>query len=111
PAQQEASAYMNFLARPDAEQLLAADDYRRLWPFFTGMKAGADGFGWLTKAVKQQYREVWDAGLTGACNLYRVTPLKPPAPGEAARPLPEVPRERLMVKVPTLVFWALDDKA
>ena len=35
PAQQAASAYMNFLARPDAEALLAADDYRRMWPFFT----------------------------------------------------------------------------
>ena len=32
------------------------------------MKAGPDGFGWLTEDVKQQYREVWDAGLTGACN-------------------------------------------
>jgi len=30
PAQQEASAYMTFLARPDAEQLLAEDDYRRM---------------------------------------------------------------------------------
>ena len=35
--------------------------------------AGALGFGWLTEEVKQKYREVWGAGLTGACNLYRVT--------------------------------------
>lgn len=29
------------------------------------------GAAWLTEAVKQQYREVWDASLTGGCNGYR----------------------------------------
>ena len=107
PAQQEASAYMSFLARPDAERLLAEDDYRRLWPFF----AAPPGREWLTEAVKDQYRQVWDAGLTGACNLYRVTPLKPPVPGEPPREFPQLPRERLAVEVPTLVLWAMDDVA
>jgi pimeloyl-ACP methyl ester carboxylesterase len=111
PAQQQASAYMNFLARPDAEALLAADDYKRMWPFFTLMKAGPDGFGWLTEAVKDQYRAVWDQGLTGACNLYRVTPLKPPLPGAGVDGIPVLPRERLLVNVPTFIFWALDDAA
>ncbi|MDM0076674.1 alpha/beta hydrolase [Variovorax sp. J2P1-59] len=111
PAQQAASAYMNFLARPDAEALLSADDYRRMWPFFTLMKAGPDGFGWLTEDVKNQYREVWNAGLTGACNLYRVTPMKPAAPGQPAPQIPTLPRERLTVAAPTFVLWALDDSA
>ncbi len=111
PAQQQASAYMNFLARPDAEALLSADDFRRMWPFFTLMKAGPDGHGWLTEQVRQQYREVWRAGLTGACNLYRVTPLKPPAPGGRIEDIPVPPLERLTVNVPTFVFWALDDAA
>ncbi|HSU23615.1 alpha/beta fold hydrolase [Comamonadaceae bacterium OTU4NAUVB1] len=115
PAQRAASAYMHFLARPDAEALLAEDDYRRMWGFFTSMGAGADGHGWLTEAVRARYREVWDAGLTGGCNLYRVTPLKPPVAGAdaagAAPGLPEIPRERLVVDVPTLVIWALDDTA
>ena len=101
PAQQAASAYMNFLARPDAEALLSADDYKRMWPFFTLMKAGADGFGWLTEEVKNQYREVWNAGLTGACNLYRVTPMKPALPGQPSQ-IPTLPRERLVVDVPDL---------
>lgn len=35
--QQAASAYMNFLIRPDAEALLAEDDFRRLWEFFSHM--------------------------------------------------------------------------
>ena len=108
PAQRDASAYMTFLARPDAERLLAENDYQRLWPFFAappGMRP------WLTDAVKAQYRQVWDAGLTGACNLYRVTPLKPAAPGEAPRTFPELPRERLTIDVPALVLWAMDDVA
>ncbi|MBU2409651.1 MAG: alpha/beta hydrolase, partial [Gammaproteobacteria bacterium] len=105
------SAYMNFLAKPGAEALLAADDYRRMWPFFTLMKAGPDGFGWLTEEVKDQYREVWNAGLTGACNLYRVTPMKPAAPGQPQPEIPQLPIERFAVAAPTLVLWALDDAA
>ena len=111
PAQQKASAYMHFLARPDAEALLAADDYRRMWPFFTTMRAGPDGFGWLTEAVRQQYRDVWDQGLTGVCNLYRVTPLKPPGAGLTADAIPELTPEQVGVQIPTLVLWALDDTA
>ena len=111
PAQQKASAYMHFLARPDAEALLAADDYRRMWPFFTTMRAGPEGFGWLTEAVRQQYRDVWGHGLTGACNLYRVTPLKPPGAGLTADAIPELTPEQVGVQIPTLVLWALDDTA
>lgn len=112
PAQQKASAYMNFLARPDAEQLLAVDDYRRMWPFFLAMNAGPDGFGWLTESVRQQYRELWDHGLTGACNLYRVTPLKPPMPGQADVPdIPQLSVAQTRVDMPTLVLWGLDDTA
>jgi pimeloyl-ACP methyl ester carboxylesterase len=111
PAQQAASAYMNFLARPDAEALMSADDYKRMWLSFTQMKAGPEGYGWLTEDVKAKYREVWDHGLTGALNLYRVTPMKPAIPGKPAAEIPELPRERLVVEVPTFVFWALDDAA
>jgi pimeloyl-ACP methyl ester carboxylesterase len=57
PAQQAASAYMNFLIRPDAEALLREDDYRRMWGFF----AMGGGAGLAHRAVKQQYRAVWDA--------------------------------------------------
>ena len=111
PAQQKASTYMHFLARPDAPALLAEDDYRRLWGFFLGMGAGAEGFGWLTDTVKAQYRTLWDAGLRGACNLYAVTPLKPPLECQSPDAIPLLPRERLTVDVPTLVLWALDDSA
>ena len=109
PAQQAASAYMNFLIRPDAEALLAADDFRRLWQFLTNGSNGQPA--WLTDSVKDQYRAVWRAGLTGGCNLYRASPLRPPRPGDPAAASVSLPRERLTVLLPTLVIWALDDIA
>ncbi|RYY85115.1 MAG: alpha/beta hydrolase [Comamonadaceae bacterium] len=110
--QQKASAYMNWLAAPGSEAVLAENDFARLFAMFTMMKAGADGFGWLTEPVKQKYRDVWSQGLTGACNLYRVTPMKPPVPGKTTvADIPQLPPERVSVKVPTLVLWALDDMA
>jgi pimeloyl-ACP methyl ester carboxylesterase len=113
PAQQAASAYMNFLIRPDAEALLARDNFRRLWQFLAN---GSDHQpAWLTDSVKDQYREVWGAGLTGGCNLYRASPLRPPRPGpphnDPAAAAVTLARERLMVLLPTLVIWALDDIA
>jgi epoxide hydrolase 4 len=56
-AQQAASAYMNFLCRPDAAALLSANDFARLWPFLMARNAVAPaGSGWLTEAVRAQYR-------------------------------------------------------
>jgi epoxide hydrolase 4 len=111
PTQQAASAYMNFLIRPDAEKLLAEDGYRRLFEFFTNMSAASGSHDWLTDKVKAQYRSVWDHGLTGGCNLYRASPLRPPTardPGAAAITLP---REMLTVGLPTQVIWGMNDIA
>jgi pimeloyl-ACP methyl ester carboxylesterase len=114
PVQQAASAYMNFLCRPDAESLLAADDFRRMWPMFTNMGAAdraRKGGGWLTPQVREQYRAVWSAGLTGGCNYYRASPLRPPtSPDDPIMKLEFTP-EFVTVKVPTLVIWAEDDSA
>lgn len=107
PRQQEASGYMNFLIRPDAEQLLREDDYRRLFGFFTN----GGGAPWLTESLKQQYREVWDISLEGGCNYYRASPVRPPTPQDPGAAAIELPREMLTVSVPTLVLWAMDDVA
>jgi pimeloyl-ACP methyl ester carboxylesterase len=107
PKQQAASAYMNFLIRPDAEELLRENDYRRLWEFFTNW----GGAPWLTDAVKQQYRDVWDASLEGGCNYYRASPVRPPRPEDPAAAAINLPREMLTVDMPTLVLWAMDDAA
>jgi pimeloyl-ACP methyl ester carboxylesterase len=61
--------------------------------------------------VKQQYRGVWDASLTGGCNYYRASPLRPPRPETRAPPASTLPREMLTVDIPTLVLWAMEDTA
>ena len=105
--QQEASAYMNFLVRPDAEKLLREDGYRRLLAFFTHWGSAP----WLTEALKARYRAVWDASLTGGLNYYRASPLRPPRDGDAAASAVTLPREMLTVDLPTLVLWGMQDAA
>ena len=112
-SQQAASAYMNFLIRPDAEKLLAEEDFRRLFEFFMPFVSGKKNLGpraapdWLTDTVRAQYRNVWQRGLTGPLNFYRASPLRPGL--EIANVA--IPRELLDVSVPTLVLWAMDDIA
>lgn len=114
PAQQAASAYMNFLCRADAAELLSADDFARLWPFFSaradrGLPAAAPG--WLTDEVKDQYRSVWRAGLQGGLNYYRASPLRPPKSADDAIMTLSFPPEFVTVRVPTLVIWGERDVA
>ncbi|MEO8836607.1 MAG: alpha/beta fold hydrolase [Caldimonas sp.] len=114
PGQQAASAYMNFLCRPDAEALLSENDYARLWPLFTGMgaaDASKPGGGWLDERTRDRYRAVWGAGLTGGCNYYRASPLRPPlGPDDAVRKI-ELAAETVTSRVPTHVVWAEGDVA
>jgi pimeloyl-ACP methyl ester carboxylesterase len=110
-AQQASSAYMNFLIRPDAETLLAEDDFRRLWAFFTNMGADTGPHAWLTAAEKDKYRAVWNQGLTGALNYYRASPLRPPSADDPAAQAITLPAEMLQVNVPTLVIWGMQDIA
>ena len=116
PAQQSASAYMNFLIRPDAEKLLAEDDFRRLFGFFMpfGLVKGKPGSpslriapDWLTDEVRDQYRDVWQLGLTGPLNFYRASPLRPGAKIDDV----VIPRELLEVHLDTLVLWGMGDLA
>lgn len=107
PAQQAASAYMNFFCRPDAAALLAENDFARLWPFFTGM----GGAAWLDAATRERYREVWRQGLDGALNYYRASPLRPPlSPDDAVHTI-TFPPETVTVRVPTTVLWGEGDVA
>ncbi|MDQ6640585.1 MAG: alpha/beta hydrolase [Pseudomonadota bacterium] len=114
PAQRVASAYMNFLCRPDAEALLAENDFARLWPFFTNMGAADParaGGGWLTEAMRDRYRAVWNAGLRGGCNYYRASPLRPPLGPDDPVMKVEFAPAAVTSHVPTLVIWAEDDIA
>jgi pimeloyl-ACP methyl ester carboxylesterase len=121
PQQQAASAYMNFLIRPDAEALLAEEDFRRLFEFFMPFSTVKGTTGprvapaWLTEAVRDQYRQVWQSGLTGPLNFYRASPLRPPRLGpphnDPAASGVVIPRALLDVLVPTLVLWGMGDIA
>jgi pimeloyl-ACP methyl ester carboxylesterase len=111
PTQQASSAYMNFLARPDAPALLAENDFARLWPFFTNMAADSGPLAWLDEATRNRYREVWSLGLHGPCAYYAASPLRPPTTNDPGAAAVQLPRERVAVNVPTLVIWGLGDTA
>lgn len=105
-AQRDASGYMNFLARPDAPQLLAASDFARLWPFFGQTEHGGIANTWMTDALKAQYRSLWQLGLHGGCNYYAASPLRP----ETAAAL-TLPPEAGYIQVPTQIIWGEQDAA
>jgi pimeloyl-ACP methyl ester carboxylesterase len=107
PEQQRASAYMNFLCRPDAEELLAESDYARLWPFFEEM----GGHAWLDEAMRARYRAVWSMGLTGGLNYYRASPLRPARSPQDTLHTLEIPDALTTVRVPTTVLWGERDRA
>lgn len=115
PAQRAASAYMNFLARPDAAALLAENDFQRMWPFFHRM----GGERWLTPALRDTYRALWRGdgstepgrGLLGPANYYAASPLRPPTAQEAGAAGVSLSDEQLRVSVPTTVVWGETDIA
>ena len=107
PAQQAASAYMNFLCRADAAALLTEKDFARLWPFFENMGGGV----WLDAPTRELYREVWRQGLDGALNYYRASPLRPPQSVSDAIHTLALPPEMTTVHVPTTVLWGDADAA
>jgi pimeloyl-ACP methyl ester carboxylesterase len=110
-AQQAASAYMNFLARPDAPGRLAEDGYRRLFEFFDNMGASAGPHAWLTPALRERYRQTWALGLSGPCHYYGASPLRPATPTDAAAQAVQLPPGLAQVNVPTQVIWGMGDTA
>jgi len=125
PAQQAASAYMNFLVQDDAAKQLSANDFEVLMGFLTGhgtsmaslsalnttTDSATGAPAWLSPEVQAQYRHVWGYGLQGGLNYYRASPLRPAkVPGDAVNTL-QLPAEMLHIAVPTLVLWAQNDIA
>lgn len=122
-AQQAASAYMNFLVRPDAAEQLAANDFERLLGFLDGHDSelpsltqapGAhpgEPARWLKPEVKERYRQTWRHGLQGGLNYYRASPLRPATAQDPGASAVQIPPEALHIGMPTLVLWAQDDIA
>ena len=99
-----ASQYMNWLRREGSEQVLAAEDFRRLFAMQDTMD----------DAERAAYRAAWQRGLTGGCNYYRASPLHPDEAGETGRAAAfaaslDVARTR--VEVPTQLIWGMADRA
>lgn len=116
PAQQQASAYMNWLRKDGAEAVLAADDFARLASLLSGPDAPPPS--WFTGETRERYLAAWsqpgDGGshsLTGGLNYYRASPLHPPAPGKPAADVSRMDPDAFAVRVPTLVIWAENDRA
>ena len=109
PAQQAASAYMNFLVQPQASAELSSHDFAGLFGFLSG--GPSNTATWLTPEVKAQYREVWQHGIQGGLNYYRASPLRPTTVSDPGVSSVQIAPEFLRIDVPTLVLWAQDDVA
>ncbi|GJG98284.1 alpha/beta fold hydrolase [Cupriavidus pauculus] len=116
PAQQQASAYMNWLRKPGSEQALAANDFALLEKMLTG-DAGSPP-AWFNGETRAKYHAAWsepgDEGshpLTGGVNYYRATPMHPPAQGETAPDISRLDPSMFVIRVPTLVIWGENDRA
>jgi epoxide hydrolase 4 len=110
PAQQAASAYMNFFRSDKAERVLSEDSYARL--IRMTLEAWQAGGGAATEEDRRAYIDAWSqpGALTGALNWYRASPLHPPQ-GDATGLPPQLDPSAFRVAVPTLVIWGERDQA
>jgi pimeloyl-ACP methyl ester carboxylesterase len=108
PAQQAASAYMNWLRAFGSEQALAKDDFRVMEQFMLGMGEQPE---WFDAAIRERYHACWSRGLTGGVNYYRASPLHPPTENEPGASRLELDPENFRVHVPTRILWGEKDKA
>jgi pimeloyl-ACP methyl ester carboxylesterase len=107
PMQQEASEYILVHRTPEAEEILARNDYSLLVNSLLrdGMK-----LGYFTEDDKKAYIEAWSqpGALTGGLNYYRAAHLGP-FTGESDDIL-SADASLFTVRVPTLVIWGEKDR-
>ncbi len=110
PAQQKASAYMNFFRTDKAERVLSEDGYRRLLAMTVESWTGARG---VNEEERAAYLAAWSqpGALTGGLNYYRASLLYPAEDQVQAEKLAELEARMLRVEVPTLVIWGERDQA
>jgi len=107
PAQQQASAYMNWLRMPGSEVMLAKDDFQRLDAVFTA--GGSAENHWYSAPLRERYHAMWSIpgegashGMTGGVNYYRAS---------AQAFLADMRAEDWTVRVPVRVIWGMQDTA
>jgi pimeloyl-ACP methyl ester carboxylesterase len=111
PKQRTASQYMLLFRGPDAEKILAENDYA----FFQSLAEGASAWK-LSKEDRRFYAEAWSlpGGLTGGLNYYRASFIYPPGSPEEEdrlRNFANLKPEAFSINVPTLVIWGERDPA
>jgi len=109
PAQQAASAYMNWLRAPGAEQALARDDFALLDRLLVGMNPTQSD--WYDPPTRARYHACWAMGLTGGVNYYRATPLHPPLEAEPGPRALQLDPQAFRAQVPVRVIWGERDQA
>ena len=109
PAQQAASAYMNWLRRPGAEVALAADGFALFDRFFVGTSPPA----WFDGEARAAYHAAWaqPGAIAGGLAYYRASPLYPPEGDDPGARRLSLDPARFMVRVPTMVIWGERDQA
>jgi pimeloyl-ACP methyl ester carboxylesterase len=109
-AQRAASQYFSAFRAPDFEEIVKAKGFD--W-FFDKTFSGHVDLAIIPEAEKQQYITDWSqpGALTAMLNWYRASPLIVP-PSGATVPLPDfLLRWSGRISIPTLVIWAMLDKA
>ena len=109
PAQRKASQYINLLRSRHAEEILAADGFRRLM----GMIGKFSKTEFMDEETRSGYLEAWtkEGALTGMLNWYRAAPIVVPGPGELAA-MPELMvGGNFEVRMPHLLLWGEADEA
>jgi len=116
PAQQQASAYMNWLRKPGSENLLAENDFQRLDAILDA--GAASGNHWYREALRARYHEAWSIpgeggshALTGGVNYYRASPLHPATAQDPAVAVTQMRAQDWIVRVPVRVIWGMQDTA
>lgn len=110
PAQQQASQYMLFFRSPEAEGMLAANNYAVLQESVLG-----EGLrkGIFNDADRDAYLAAWSqpGALTGGLNYYRAAQIGPPDASTRATEsfLRRANVPSLEVTMPTLVIWGERD--
>jgi pimeloyl-ACP methyl ester carboxylesterase len=106
PAQGVASQYIHEFRAEGSEARYAANDYALVW---RSLSKTAEA-GHLTATDRAAFVKAWSepGALTGMFNWYRAMRIDPPKVGVA--PAADVYNDdALMVRVPTLVIWGMQD--
>jgi pimeloyl-ACP methyl ester carboxylesterase len=110
PAQRAASQYINAFRNPMMEKGIEAMGFET---FYEKSFGGHADLALVPAAERQAYLDDWSrpGALTAMLNWYRASEMVVPKPGEEEEPPVWTRLAFPSIAVPTLVIWALKDKA